>query len=145
MVMAFTVSTQAQEWTSAQKEVWKVVKTGWEYWKTGDVEASMDIMHENYQGWNADYPLPSSKAKVREYYDMMKEFFEVMYFDISPARITVVDNAAVVHYYFSFYALYGGEKKMEKEIKGKNAEFYVKEKGKWLFLGDMTIVEEGGD
>ena len=142
VVMAFTVSAQAQDWSSAQKEVWKVVKTGWENWKTGDVEASMELIHDKYQGWNADHPLPSSKAKIKEYYGMMKDYMQVTYFDISPARIMVTDNAAVAHYYFTFYAVYGGEKKMEKEIAGKNTEFYVKEKGKWLLLGDMTIVAE---
>jgi hypothetical protein len=145
LIMAFTVTTQAQDWSSAQKEVWKVVKTGWENWKTGDTEASLKLIHDKYQGWNTEHPLPSSKAKVGEYYEMMKEYFQVMYYDISPARITVTDNAAVVHYYFTFYAVYGEEKKTEKEITGKNTEFYVKEKGKWLMLGDMTFVEGDDD
>ena len=32
-----------------------------------------------------------------------------------------------------------GEKKEEKEIKGRTAEFWVKEKGEWKLLGAMGV------
>jgi hypothetical protein len=35
----------------------------------------------------------------------------------------------------------GTDKKQVHE-KGKNVEFYVKEGGKWLLLGDMTVNDE---
>jgi ketosteroid isomerase-like protein len=67
-----------------------------------------------------------------------------MMLDLTPVRIAVVGDAAVAHYYFSFY----GERMGEQEaISGKNTEFYVKENGKWLLLGDHTStkVEEEDD
>jgi hypothetical protein len=103
-------------------------------------------MHDKMQGWNNENPLPFSKDKILELYAMMKENMKVEYYNINPARITVTDNAAVVQYYFAFYAVYKmGEKEWEEQITGKNAEFYVKEKGKWLLLGDMTYIEENDD
>ena len=38
-----------------------------------------------------------------------------------------------------------GEKKEEKEIKGRTAEFWVKEKGEWKLLGDMGVNSEGDE
>jgi len=35
-----------------------------------------------------------------------------------------------------------GEKKAMEESHGKNVEFYVKEGGKWLLLGDLTLFNE---
>jgi hypothetical protein len=35
-----------------------------------------------------------------------------------------------------------GDKKEQEQMHGKNAEFYVKEGGKWFLLGDMTTFEE---
>ena len=139
-------SMNAQEWTDAQKEVWQTVEQGWLDWQSGDLEAAKAGMHDKMQGWNNENPLPFSKAKILELYVMMKENMKVEYYNINPARITVTENAAVVHYYFAFYAVYKmGEKQWEEQISGKNAEFYVKENGSWLLLGDMTFIEEKDD
>jgi ketosteroid isomerase-like protein len=143
-VMIFTALTSgvyAQDWSSDQKEVWQAVEEGWKAFQDGDIEASKALIHDKYQGWSNEYPLPSNKAKVLKHYAMMSENMKVMYFDMEPARITVVGDAAVVHYYFNFVALFSYEgKEFEREMEGKNAEFYIKEKGKWVLLGDMTYV-----
>ena len=142
MAFTFTSTSHAQEWTGDQKEVWKVVEDGWTAWQQGDLESAKTGLHEKFNGWNSKYPLPVGKAKILKYYAMMKESMDLQHYDIEPARIIVTDNAAVVFYYFEFYAIYTiGEKKIEENVKGKNAEFYVKEKGKWLLLGDMTFPE----
>lgn len=141
MVMAFTSRTYAQDWSSEQKEVWQAVADGWKAFQDGDIESTKALIHDKYQGWSNEFPLPMNKAKVLKHYTMMKDLMEVMYTDIEPARITVVGNAAVVHYYFTFAAIYTmKDKKVDREIKGKNAEFYIKEKGKWILLGDMTAI-----
>ena len=138
-----TTSAYAQEWTSAQKEVWKVVEDSWTSWKAGDVESSTAGIHEKYQGWNDESPLPLSKAMVKVMYNEMKEKGKVDYFGLNPARIVVVEDAAVVDYYFSLSVTYTvGEVKKQEAVKGRNAEFYVKDQGKWLLLGDMTVYEE---
>ena len=50
----------------------------------------------------------------------------------------------MVDYYFYYMATYtSGEQKIQREGNGKNVEFYVKEGGKWLLLGDMTVFSEG--
>ena len=38
-----------------------------------------------------------------------------------------------------------GDTKKQEEGKGKNVEFYVKEGGKWLLLGDMSVYEDMKD
>ena len=135
-----TTSAFAQEWTKAQKEVWQVVEDSWTKWKSGDVTGSIACVHEKYQGWSDDTPLPITKDQVTQWFQAMKEIMKVEFFYLNPARILVTENAAVVDYYYSFGATYTrGEKKEMKESEGKNAEFYIKEGGKWLLIGDMTI------
>ena len=61
---------------------------------------------------------------------------------INPARIVVTENAAVVHDYFYLTSTNTvGEEKKQIKQQGKFVEFHVKENGKWICLGDMTIVE----
>ena len=143
----FTVNmARAQEWTKEQSEVWKVVQDTWKGWKAGDATAVMASVHEKYQGWSDQSPLPMGKQSMLEWYNSMKETMKISYYNIEPARIVVLKSAAVVDYYGYFNVSWDmGEDKGSKEIKGKFVEFYVKEGDKWLLLGDMMAHEEGED
>jgi hypothetical protein len=138
-----TLSVHSQEWTKDQLEVWKTVENEWNLWKSGDVNGMAAILHEKYQGWNVEDPLPVNKATVIEHFTMMKDAFKVTGFWINPARITVADNSAVVNYYFTFsYSTGDGDKMTIVEHKGKSVEFYTKTGGKWLLLGDMMAFQD---
>lgn len=136
----------AQEWSKEQNEVWKVVKDTWQGWKTGDVNALTASLHDKYQGWSDDSPLPMGKVAAIEWFNSMKESMQIPYFNIEPARIVVLKTAAVVDYYCYFNVAWTeGDVKKSKEIKGKIVEFYVKEGDKWMLLGDMMVHEEVED
>jgi ketosteroid isomerase-like protein len=138
-----TTTAFAQEWTKAQKEVWQVVEDSWTKWKAGDIEGSFACFHEKYQGWGDDMPLPMTKENVLRWSQEMKNIQKLDNFSLNPARILITENAAVVDYYFWYEETYTkGDKKEIKESQGKNAEFYIREGGKWLLLGDMTIHEK---
>jgi len=53
----------AQEWTKAQKEVWKVTQDAWVKWQEGDIDAAFTDIHDKYLGWSSQDPLPLSKEK----------------------------------------------------------------------------------
>lgn len=136
----------SQNWSDDQLEVWTVVKKGWDVWKSGDTDAFMATLHDKYQGWSNMDLLPISKALYSEMLDPEGAQFKLKEYMINPARIVVTDNAAVVHYGFEFYGEYVTDKGAEQfERSGKNTEFYVKEGGEWLLLGDMTVVDEEED
>ncbi|MBP6977341.1 MAG: hypothetical protein PHD61_13275 [Bacteroidales bacterium] len=146
MVAIITTSVFAQEWTKEQKEVWQVVENSWLKWKAGDVDGATITLHPMYQGWDDESPLPLNKDAVVQWFRAQKDRMTVNGYMINPARITVTENAAVVHYYFFYSVTYtaGDQKKLE-EVGGKYVEFYVKEGGKWLCLGDMSMEEEEDD
>lgn len=132
----------AQEWTKDQKEVWQTVKNTWEMWKAGDLEAAVAALHPKYQGWSSNMPLPMDKESIMQMFQSMKDIMKIESYQINPARIAVADNAAVVDYYFQFSATYTmGENQKHVKYHGKYVEFYVKEGGKWLLLGDMTVYD----
>ena len=73
----------------------------------------------------------------------MKDFATLEYYDIEPARILVYKDVAVVHYYYEQYIIFTkDDEKTEYNYKGKNTEFYIKEGGNWLLIGDMTVWKE---
>jgi hypothetical protein len=141
--IAFIATTVAftQEWTKAQKEVWQIVEDGWAKWKAGDYAGGEAYLHEKYQGWNDQIPLPITKARVVQQNLEYKDVSKLEHYSLNPARIVITENAAVVDYYYSAQTTYKtGEKTVPYNFHGKNAEFYVKEAGKWLLLGDMTTI-----
>jgi len=76
----------------------------------------------------------------------MKDNLRLDYYMVNPVRIVVLDNAAVVDYYFSYYISFTmGEQMKQEEGYGKIAEFYIREEGKWLLLGDLTVHDEDED
>jgi len=142
MLIAFLGAStlNAQEWTKDQKEVWKTVEKSWENWKAGDLDAAFKLVHDKYMGWNHEDPMPTNKAKWFKSAKMIMENGKLVYYDIEPARIMVHGDVAVVHYYFEYTASSTkNDETKEFSVKGKNAEFFVKEGGKWLLIGDMTF------
>jgi len=147
-LIAFIASTSAfaQEWTKAQKEVWQIVEDGWTKWKAGDITGTTIYLHEKYQGWNDQSPLPLTKEQVVRRFQEFKDREKIESFFLNPARIVITENAAVVDYYFSVESTFiSGEKKEQLNYHGQNAEFYIKEGGKWMLLGDMTTIKEEKD
>jgi len=143
VVVISAASAYAQEWTKAQKDVWQIVEDSWSKWKAGDMDGMMAYVHPKYQGWNDNLPLPITKEMNIAWMKEMKEQMKVNNYEINPARIVITDNAAVVDYFYSINATYThDDKKESKEAGGKNVEFYIKEGGKWLLLGDMTTQDD---
>ena len=141
LLIAFLGATtlNAQEWTKEQSEVWKETQEMWDKWKANDYEGAFDNVHENYLGWNQESPMPMSKEKWVSSNMEVKDMVTEREFDIEPARIVVVGDAAVVHYYYSYSYVYTkGDKKKWISDKGKWSEFYVKDNGDWMLLGDFT-------
>ncbi len=142
-IAMMTTTVLAQEWTKEQKEVWQVVENSWSNWKVGTIEAATAYLHPQFQGWSDESPLPMDKEAVIKWFQSMKDILQLRDYMINPARIVVVGNAAVVHYYFGFTFTYTiGEEKKRVEQQGKYVEFYVKEGGKWLCLGDYTSYDK---
>jgi len=132
----------SQNWSEDQLEVWSAVKKSWDAWLSGDIDAFMSCLHEDYQGWSNLHLLPVSKTLYREMNETEGAQIHLKDYFINPARIVVSKNAAVVHYGFDFNGEYVTEKEiMPLERSGKNADFYVKEGGEWLLLGDMTFIK----
>ena len=139
IVLMVPLSLHCQEWTKEQTEVWKVVEAMWSNWKAGNMEAAFADVHDNYLGWNNESPMPLSKAKWVGSMIENKDSYSHQDYDIEPARIVVQDNCAVVHYYYQFSLIIKeGDESTAMKDQGKWSEFFIKEKGKWMLIGDFT-------
>ena len=136
----------SQEWNKQQTEVWSVVVKSWSDWESGNQASVMATIHNSYQGWSDDQPLPLGKKQVSSLYELMAANSKVKYHNLNIARIVVEKDVAVVHYYFEFLSEITEDDETErKTIAGKSTETYIKEGGNWFLIGDMTIIEDDDD
>jgi hypothetical protein len=94
----------AQEWSPAQKEVWKNVEAYWALDAAGNLDGFMSYFHENYIGWEINEPMPSNKATVRKFVDHDYKTEKTVLYNITPVAINVIGNVAIVDYYYTTIA-----------------------------------------
>ena len=124
----------AQEWSAAQKEIWKVEEETMAAFQKGDVEQFMSYIHPDYRGSNHGSPVPIDKSILRKQIEQMTKTFKVVYSFAQPTAIQVFGNSAIVHYIVTTTM---------KSLDGKDVEFqtaytdiFVKQGDKWLIVAD---------
>jgi ketosteroid isomerase-like protein len=127
-------SVFAQEWTPAQKEVWKNVNDYWALLAKGDMNGFFDYMHPDYVGWDNDSPVPSTKEESRKWITYRMQGMKMPLWVIKPLAIKIYGNVAFVHYYYSFIEESpDGKKKSEN---GRWTDILLKQDAKWVMIGD---------
>ena len=127
-------STFAQEWSAAQKEVWKNVETYWSLWAARDAEGHLAYFHQDYLGWNLNSPMPQNKADVAKWDEYEFKTSKVIFNNIHPIAIQIYGNVAFVHYYYvAIIKPIDGE---EKSSAGRWTDILLKQGDKWVMIGD---------
>lgn len=114
-----------------QKEVWQAVENFWKYPNEENIEAFKASIHDDYLGWNSNWAVPISKKDFVDYFP----YYKSKSYSLKPVQIVVTVNNAVVSY--ASVVDYGSEK-----FKGKHVDFYIRENGKWLLIGDNCCVDK---
>jgi len=125
----------AQEWSAEQQEVWNTVQAYWDLAMQRDVAASMATIHPAYTGWSYGSDFPDDYASTEKWFKYNLEKYAWVLFELKPVAITVVDDIAVVHYFYT--GMYTDLKKEEDEsAQGRWTDILKKEGDKWLLIAD---------
>ena len=123
----------AQEWSAAQKEVWKVENDCWAAFAKGDLSGFLEFFHPDYMGWDDNSPLPNTKTDTQKWLQIFVIGNKVILYDIKPVGIRVFGDFAIVDYYYSLVNEMDGKKKTED---GRWTDILMKQGNKWLLIGD---------
>jgi ketosteroid isomerase-like protein len=124
----------AQEWSAAQKDVWKNVEAYWALDAAGNLEGFMSYFHDNYIGWVINEPLPDNKATVRKFLEYGYKTEKTLVYDIKPVAINVFGTVAIVDYYYT--EIVKDTEGKEKTRSGRWADIVMKQGDKWVLIGD---------
>ena len=118
----------ADEWTSAQKEVWKAIENIWEGLKQGKMDFTTFV--EGSLEWNSDQMEPLGGDKLKRNYEDWFAYDKPVSYELKPLQILIYGNVAIV-----FYKLKWKGKKMRES--SRQMETWFKQDNKWKFLGLM--------
>jgi ketosteroid isomerase-like protein len=124
----------SQEWSAAQKEVWKVVDAYNALADAGNAEGFLAYVHNDYLGWNYGSGLPMDKAAIKKYVEYDFKTSKTILSNIKPAGIGVFGNVAFVHYYYQ--VLYKDAEGKEKSSSGRWTDILMKQGDRWVMIGD---------
>jgi ketosteroid isomerase-like protein len=124
----------AQEWSAAQKQIWKVEEETMSAFEKGDFEKVMSYIHPEYRGSGHGSPIAIDKSILRKQFEQMIKTYKVVYVFMQPSAIQVFGNTAIVHYILTMTL---------KSLDGKETEsqtaytdIFVKQDDKWLVVAD---------
>ena len=121
-----------ENFSIAEIEVWEEIKNNLENMFKGNKEKYLSFLHENYTGWSYNELLPIKKSSIKSEINSITINSKEILFEIFPLSIKVVDNTAVVHY---FYSSKNKENvKIERSV--RLTDLLIKQNGNWFLLGD---------
>ncbi len=127
-------SLLAQEWSGAQKEVWKNVETYWDLETKQDLEGFLSYFHEDYRGWENGSALPVGKAEIRKFLSHDFQTTKRVVYTIQPVAIQVHGNVAFADYYYT--EVVKDAEGREKNRSGRWTDILLKQGDKWVLIGD---------
>lgn len=124
----------AQEWSAAQKEVWKNVEAYNAMADAGNIDGFMAYVHNDYLGWSNESALPNDRAAVKKFIDYEFKNSKTVLSSIKPVGIGIFGNVAYVHYYYT--VVYKDSEGKEKYESGRWTDILMKQGDKWVMIGD---------
>lgn len=134
LVLLASTSLRAQEWSAAQKEVWKNVEAYWALDQAGNLEGFLAYFHNDYMGWSLQNALPAGKETVRKFVGHSYKGEKTLVYDIKPAAISVFGDVALADYYYT--RIYKDVEGKEKSEAGRWLDVLKKQGDKWVLIGD---------
>jgi ketosteroid isomerase-like protein len=143
LVVFWGFQVSGEEWTEAQKELWKSVETEWEYCVQGNVKAIMAGYHDDAVYWSLGYfrgfdkTITSGKDLIEAAYkyDLLGLFRPVSY-ELEPLAINIFGDVANVFYRYK-YKKDGITPPRNQAFQGSIMLSYIKQNNKWIVIGDM--------
>ena len=111
-----------QEWTAAQKEIWRMEKTAWDLWKKGEIDAYKNLFHEDCVLFLSGYRALPSKADFW-YIPSWIESFDLQ----QPSVIRVSGDMAIIVYIAHYET-------PSWKSKSKFTNVWKKQNGMWKIL-----------
>ena len=130
-IFFWAFQASAEEWTAEQKEVWNVVKGGWEKIKNTDADGLVNNVHKNAVIRWGSGTSPHRVEYLKGAYERWFGFEKVTEVELQPLRIEIFDDVVLVAYYASY-------KSHVRSAKIKYLSVFMNQGDKWWSIGNLA-------
>src|SRR5713101_3868381 len=128
LLLCCAATAPGQDWSDAQKDVWKTVQGLWRVWQKEDVAGSASYMHPDFSSWNYRDDLPETFSKTET--EAVFKMRSLSAYELKPLTIKVYDNFAFVHYRYSSVT-HAKSDGREQKVEGRYTDILIKQNGRW--------------
>jgi ketosteroid isomerase-like protein len=145
LVLMIPLSSQAQEWTAEQLEVWSRLLQCYENINSHDIVTRLSCHHKDYSGWWGEDPVPThgSEELVKHYVENVKANMMEFYYEHIPLDIMIYGDVAILHYMLK--TVTAQKDKDDKTTWIKWTDIMLKENGQWNWIADHGNAVESDD
>ena len=136
IILFWSFQASGEEWTDAQKDVWKSVVAFWENSKKGDLEAVMAGFHDDYAEWWSGKIIPLGKELMEAHYrEWLSGLSKPVSYELEPLSIHIFGDVANVFYLYKWH----------KDVvpgfhHGRAMNTYLMQENKWMLIGGMDAL-----
>ena len=123
----------SQEWSTAQKELWKIIETHWKALTEENQEKFLSNFHPNFKSFVNWRALPLDKENLGKWIEYMNKNTDISIYTIEPVAITVYDDVAIIQYYCDLSLAIPSGQQIRSSY--RYTDILKKEKDKWLVIG----------
>ena len=133
LIIAFSVVTffifpaHGEDWSAAQKEIWKMQEAVWSNWKKGDAEGVLASYHKDCTLWFYFAAFSKDKNYIKQ---RLGWHPIILSFELEPQEVKVFDNFAIVQYSLTY-------EREGKDFNQRVMTTWMKQNGKWQIIGSM--------
>jgi hypothetical protein len=93
-ILCYSIS-YSQEWSSEEKEAFKIIQNVCDSWAKRDLETYMSFYHSNFVGWFQKDPLPIDKNSLHNWERYWLSTDIIHHYELKPVCIKITDDIAV--------------------------------------------------
>ena len=98
ILMSYPQLAHAQQWTSAQKEIWELEDTYFGHLKDNNIEGMATYWHEDFVGWPSHSSEPLDRIAGRASMEELSKKRKFISYELQPQAIVIHSKIAIVHY-----------------------------------------------
>jgi ketosteroid isomerase-like protein len=130
----------AQEFSSAQKEVWQMEEAYWKDVKDANLDHYVTLWHDQFLGWPRDRTLPVGKDGLAEGARKKMSDGHIVSYEILSKAVTVVGNVGVTQYGVTATRITKGGK--SETYTSRVTHTWLKTDSGWQIVGGMSATFE---
>jgi len=133
----------AKDWTPAEQAVWQLEEYYWRYVKTGDVDAYIELWHDDFVGWPCFEWEPARKGDIGKWVRDIRDNGWKLTYRLKPLDMQEFGgDTVVVHYAAEYVYDYGDGTKSGVDLWRKFTHTWKKTGDRWLIIGGMCAAQE---